>query len=1102
MFNYIGYLNKPNAVNKSITGYFTGNVLKNLILVKSSYLEIYLINDNSIDFLFSQNIYCEILILENINSENKSIERLFVLNNLLEFSVIEFNENRKIFTTITNGSIKEEINLKKKEIIFAKENNSEFIIISAYKNIFNVIFLKEKNNIFRNNFKIKFYLEGLSDLINFNPHFDEKELLSNDFIEKDKFEFPKFYENIFDNFSYQIKNDNEKLKENAKYLFTKKYMNSMFEKNKINSLFAFFCKQEANENYEKNFINFEIIPFILDLNERKFILLSEIKISIKSKITDNLNFFVYSPYCGGLIIITKYIIDYLPVSYYKEFNSYSLIKTKEIISEQNLKKSNFSKINGDNYIIFDDKGNFYIINIENIFFYYNQIITWNKLKVIFFNCENQISCFSYLGENKIFYGSEVSKNFILKINKNIRDSNKIFELIDEYENFAPIKNFIVFEKINNKFQNSLNKTIIFVTGKDNFTALNSLTTGCSFNECFDFSFFPCYKFFKVNVFGFHYCDNENTQSTIEKKTIHEYSKLLIFYSKQNIEIFTLGKNRKSLNKQEKSKLPFEFKENSEILLITKVNFLGDNLILLITSKKIQFFDEYLNKISEFVFKYELVNFKLEKKIKKLIIYDSTDNLRIYDFETIFSFKKKINFKPKEINDCFEDLILNMKNISNFELFGKDLFFNVFDKQSLFIFYSSKKEIREINILDIKFQKSQKYVNDEADFITDILKYKEENENEHIIINLAKGANFFISKNNIKDKKDEEYLFKYFKFSNENYSLFKFKFNKKEYLFTDTNPNLIISYSEGSIFISNLNKGYFNEIYNISSNLFLLKNKNKNIYLIADHLNFNEKFFLRKITNKSIDNLTYIDSLNVIIYSSIEDNLFFPQISIIDNNFNKLSKYIFECPLHLINCLSTINWVPEFFDNFKEKAIVILSLTDNLRRENQNRLVFIEISNEYKLTKICEIEIPYFISKFCISDEMLFISHINSISIYKISFVYTNQFNKSLPNYELNLRKIQQINDFFIILDISFKNNFILVTDANKYIHLYQYNREKNCLTKILKENYPNLCVSSQIINNNIFFIADIFGNLSLLRKNTFKDEETENHKYYITQFLI
>lgn len=120
MFNYIGYLNKPNAVNKSITGYFTGNVLKNLILVKSSYLEIYLINDNSIDFLFSQNIYCEILILENINSENKSIERLFVLNNLLEFSVIEFNENRKIFTTITNGSIKEEINLKKKRNNFCK----------------------------------------------------------------------------------------------------------------------------------------------------------------------------------------------------------------------------------------------------------------------------------------------------------------------------------------------------------------------------------------------------------------------------------------------------------------------------------------------------------------------------------------------------------------------------------------------------------------------------------------------------------------------------------------------------------------------------------------------------------------------------------------------------------------------------------------------------------------------------------------------------------------------------------------------------------------------------------------------------------------------
>ena len=146
MYNYIGIINKSSSVSNSIVCNFLNNQTKlNLILSKSNLIEIYDISKDGLIPNPYLNIYGNIILLEKIKNSDFS-DNLFVLTEDLDFCILSHNKLKNEIICIDKGSIKEDIGKKLDKVYSAFEKNSEYVILSAYKNIFKIVFLKNRIN--------------------------------------------------------------------------------------------------------------------------------------------------------------------------------------------------------------------------------------------------------------------------------------------------------------------------------------------------------------------------------------------------------------------------------------------------------------------------------------------------------------------------------------------------------------------------------------------------------------------------------------------------------------------------------------------------------------------------------------------------------------------------------------------------------------------------------------------------------------------------------------------------------------------------------------------------------------------------------------------
>lgn len=545
MFNYIGTLNKPTAVSKSITCSFTDPYSKlNVILAKSSYIEIYSVKNENLELCFSHNMFGNIIILEKIVEEkfNKT-DNLFILNDSLDFSILKYNKESNEINIIAKGEIREKICNIKNKILYTVDKNYKFILISPYKNIFRVIFLHSSEREKNEDFKINMYYDDILYLFNLNKNFPIKEL--DKFMEENKgevndFEFDyKNMENILNTNSYGyrnlmgvtnrqlfqvIKQNENSLKEekktNISYYKNSKLSNSKNNANYSSDLFAIVKisntydnsssnnnllsgNNNSNSNSERQVITLE--PFLIDFQNKELKKIFRMSFEIESLKDSN---FMFSPKIGGFVIFYSDQIEYYEILSNKIQKSNSILKNNYLKTPFPIFED-YTAIDLFNYVLYDVEGEMYLfnINVSNKNFS-NNIPKSNPNEYEFYliplGSLNYISTISYVEKNMFFIGSDKSDSYYVKLNdvysdrfiknnilnnelnlkynkKNLKEIKDYFEILEEFENLAPITNFLVLNdsKDKNNFTD-INTEILCVCGVGKYTTLKSIRKGRSY----------------------------------------------------------------------------------------------------------------------------------------------------------------------------------------------------------------------------------------------------------------------------------------------------------------------------------------------------------------------------------------------------------------------------------------------------------------------------------------------------------------------------------------------------------------------------------------------------------------------------------------------
>ena len=183
MYNYLGILKKSTAIEHCISCNFFDIKSLNLILSKNNRLEFYSLSEE--EGLIAKkyiNIYGKIKILLKIPSK-KGKDNLFVLSQDLNFSLFSYDSLSNNINIPISGTIKEDLGKVQEEILYCLDNNKNYLLICAYKNIFKIICVNTDMNEFDKykNYTIRFQYEKIMFLAPFySGDIDNKDLIDND----------------------------------------------------------------------------------------------------------------------------------------------------------------------------------------------------------------------------------------------------------------------------------------------------------------------------------------------------------------------------------------------------------------------------------------------------------------------------------------------------------------------------------------------------------------------------------------------------------------------------------------------------------------------------------------------------------------------------------------------------------------------------------------------------------------------------------------------------------------------------------------------------------------------------------------------------------
>ena len=1129
MYNYLGILKKSTAIEHCISCNFFDPKSLNLILSKNNRLEFYSLSEE--EGLIAKkyiNIYGKIKILLKIPSK-KGKDNLFVLSQDLNFSLFSYDSLSNNINIPISGTIKEDLGKIQDEILYCLDNNKNYLLICAYKNIFKIICVNTDMNQFDKykNYTIRFQYEKImflapfyigdlvnKDLINNDCNNDilnyvviKQVYNDNNILKNDNYEIKK--DIIMETFQIKIESDSfnnisdpnkKKVVSNGK--ITNLKVNSKLRKiinnteinnnntNEINNK----KKNVKNDIIEKN----QTIVYNYEKLVESVNFLEVINIEEDQKI----NLIITHP--DGIIILffSSYVIYYQ----YNNINK-SLTRSKSV---------SYNKKKFIDYITADEKNyKYYVIDDLGYLYSFRFLLVKNKntenkekigMILQFIGKVNLPSCMAYLNNNTLFIGSIKGNSQLIKINENI-DQNDIdfqkIEIIEEYESLSPISSIILLN--NTKEENGIE--IMTVSGVGSNCSVKNIKRGTCIIYNGEIEIKNISQIFKIII---------NNMGNKKKNKSQNYCSFIIATTMKS---FIINYDYKSkivslnnlINFEQNEKVLYAKNTKNIIIIVSNINihiYQNDSKLTLLSKIKIN-----AQGVIPLIIKYN-------KNLQGLFVYFSDNNL----------IKYPINVNDGKIME--NELILNNIPISAFDLCKKFLIFSNWDNNKLGVYSFHDKKVNYIELIE-----------DSINFVyissIQIIKL---NDQYKIFLSLSFGKLIYLILNKQNNSLETNYEFKSedfvikqsYNLNLENFRIKKINHDSNKFLFLDTSLPCLINFNHDNLIISNFNANNCKDIIsldNFEKNfLFVFNNKisfgsfsnnqNQNIYTLKSgktinnmklidftetennkHINnFKQKKYI--LTIEETENLKSLNLSNENCINTINSSLILN-----DMNMKEIARYNFECENEISMNLSEVDLNNNEILR-KKYYIVGTGITDDIKSEPKiGHLYLMEINfeNNFGIKKLQEIGTKGGVYSMDCYKNFIYVGIKGSLYIYSIS-------KKSHENfYEFKL--IRQHSDFDLINHIyvgkyilyqdeedeekekddkqnkmEIENsenkeiNEIYICDIYKTIILYRYDIINDKLKEISRDNNPTWVYSILQYQKNILYVTDIDNNIITLKK--------------------
>ena len=1147
MYNYIANISKSTAVTHCLSCKFFSQEKLNLILSKNDIIEFYdltkegLVKNNFI------NIFGKIEILLNIPSHEKNKkDNLFILSEDLDFALLSFNNNSNIIDTILSGSVHEEIGRKQDGVFYSLDLMKNFLIISAFKNIFKLICVNNEMRIVEkyHDFTIKYQYEDIIFLAPFSLNY----------VFKDNIE--KHYKNIL-TFAV-IKTD---IIDNTNNATTDTSSNELPQEI---SFETFQILVDANEykHYSYLWKNDLLNTISIDTKDNakndNAYSAEDINLLQKIDLSENPTVSLMITHPDGLIIL--FFSNYVQYYKYDQKKKKLLTKKDKKISYEERKFTTYTLIDEKNYkyFVIDEYGNLFLLVLILPF---SEEKNKSDLIFQFLGEINYSTCLAYLDNNYLFVGSNKANSQLVKIEKN---ENNFINVIENFDTLAPISNLTL---VNQNIENENHVELITISGIEKNCCVNMIKKGIPAIFDDEIEIKNIKNVFKVNL-------NKNNHNIITFIITTINNSIILDYD-QNSNKLSLNKQIK-LNKNDKILFAKTIYNNTLLLMISNLSIfiykINDNGNIEQTQDKTL---DNMKQVRPLLIKYN-------EKLNSLFVYFNNKQFLVF----------KIDITGKI---CSKETLIDNINMSSFGVCKYFIIYSEWDKNNLNIFTINTKKIETMNIVESSKDFAQ---------ITNIEIIKKEGL-RFVLLSLSNGKLLYFKLKeqfrnyNYYDFTENDFIFKRkFNLTNENYTIRKIQIKDntdRKYLFLDISTPCLAFFNKESIVLINLSIKLCKDIIQLDKNKYLFIYNNKIVF--GSLSNVQRQNITSKLYGKQLYNIETISFYNynlniandihkgndintlkeknkqkisnyllIIEEEKIDKNTTKTSLVLSDVYLKEISRYNFQNENEICTSFSEI----EKWNDLDTKLIVAGTGISEYPNEEPCMgyiyLIEIEHKNNYVMKKIKEIQTKGGIYRIKALKNIIYASIGNTLFIYKIINNYETK--KLTESYEIKLiRKCSfftLINDIYLydfnpksddnlsqIKSYSNDNNelnltmsinksakkknviqmeeeedeftnkinenseneqdeikseenkskneediqYIIISDLYRSIVLYSYDANNDKLNEICRDYNLTWVYSISQYKNNSLFISDIDGNIISLEKNIHPKSDQENFKF-------
>ena len=1147
MYNYIANISKSTAVTHCLSCKFFSQEKLNLILSKNDIIEFYdltkegLVKNNFI------NIFGKIEILLNIPSHEKNKkDNLFILSEDLDFALLSFNNNSNNIDTILSGSVHEEIGRKQDGVFYSLDLMKNFLIISAFKNIFKLICVNNEMRIVEkyHDFTIKYQYEDIIFLAPFSLNY----------VFKDNIE--KHYKNIL-TFAV-IKTD---IIDNTNNATTDTSSNELPQEI---SFETFQILVDANEykHYSYLWKNDLLNTISIDTKDNtkndNAYSAEDINLLQKIDLSENPTVSLMITHPDGLVIL--FFSNYVQYYKYDQKKKKLLPKKDKKISYEERKFTTYTLIDEKNYkyFVIDEYGNLFLLVLILPF---SEEKNKSDLIFQFLGEINYSTCLAYLDNNYLFVGSNKANSQLVKIEKN---ENNFINVIENFDTLAPISNLTL---VNKNIENENHVELITISGIEKNCCVNMIKKGIPAIFEDEVEIKNIKNVFKVNL-------NKNNHNIITFIITTINNSIILDYD-QNSNKLSLNKQIK-LNKNDKILFAKTIYNNTLLLMISNLSIfiykINDNGNIGQTQDKTL---DNMKQVRPLLIKYN-------EKLNSLFVY--------FNNKQFLAFKIDINGKI-----CSKETLIDSINMSSFGVCKYFIIYSEWDKNNLNIFTINTKKIETMNIVESSKDFAQ---------ITNIEIIKKEGL-RFVLLSLSNGKLLYFKLKeqfrnyNYYDFTENDFIFKRkFNLTNENYTIRKIQIKDntdRKYLFLDISTPCLAFFNKESIVLINLSIKLCKDIIQLDKNKYLFIYNNKIVF--GSLSNVQRQNITSKLYGKQLYNIETISFYNynlnitndihkgndintlkeknkqkisnyllIIEEEKIDKNTTKTSLVLSDVYLKEISRYNFQNENEICTSFSEI----EKWNDLDTKLIVAGTGISEYPNEEPCmgyiHLIEIDHKNNYVMKKIKEIQTKGGIYRIKALKNIIYASIGNTLFIYKIINNYETK--KLTESYEIKLIKkcsfFTLINDIYLYdfnpksddnlsqiksytndnneLNLTMSINksakkknviqmeeeedeftnkinenseneqdeikseenkskneediqYIIISDLYRSIVLYSYDANNDKLNEICRDYNLTWVYSISQYKNNSLFISDIDGNIISLEKNIHPKSDQENFKF-------